>query len=194
MYIGYIYTQCVHIHIYIAQHIQREYMFIQTNRRHLSPHEREVVFGDHIDRSVYSTEIFCTFFFHLRAMEHEIGAGEEQRRWQIKKRIFSKERWLDMDDWFAAQTEVFFRQYQRECREYIRNAQEMRFEPFNNIYEESHTSCPRADPVTYRWDFTGLCASKYYLKNMRSGEENEIRLIRYQVLEPRFTEESLRFQ
>ena len=125
-----------------------------------------------------------------QAMEQP-GVGGEQRKWQIKKRIFSKERWLDMDDWFDTQTKIFFSQYQRDCREYMLND---RFEPFNTIFEASYTSNQRTGPITYRWDFMGLGASKYVLKNLKTLEENHIRLISYQVLEPRFTEESLRFQ
>ncbi len=131
--------------------------------------------------------------FNLRAME-QLGVGGEQRRWQIKKRILSKDRWLDMDDWFDAQTERFFGQYQQKCREHMQNAQASRLEPCNHIFEESFTNQRTGGAITYRWDFQGLGAPKYILKNMRSGEENEIRLISYQVLEPRFTEESLRFQ
>ena len=89
-----------------------------------------------------------------------------------------------MDDWFDAQTEIFFRRYQRECREYILNPEARFVGPVEIIAEASFTSCVRTGPITYRWDFIGLYSSTHTIKNMKSGEENEIRLIRYQILEP----------
>ena len=115
------------------------------------------------------------------------------RRWQIKKRINSRERWLDMDDWFHERTEIFFGQYQRNCCEHMKkqaqNARPRGLEPCKHIFEELSSAA-----ITYRWDFKGVGAPKYTLTNVKSGEESDIRLISYHVLEPRFTEESHRFQ
>jgi hypothetical protein len=85
-----------------------------------------------------------------------------------------------MDDWFDTQTKIFFSVYERDCREYMFNA-----EPLNTIFEASYTSNQKTGPITYRWDFMGFGASKYVLKNLKTFEENDVRLISHQVLEPR---------
>ena len=100
--------------------------------------------------------------------------------WQIKKKVYRMDRWLDMDDWFDAQTELFFRQYHRECQDYLLGDRDV---PVTNRFETSFTSSKRTGTITYLWDFTGLMGHRYTLKNLLSGEENEIRFIRYEVLD-----------